>query len=181
MHINLFIIIIILLSSCSNSEKDISGVLSATTIDNAEYAYDGYLLYSDSAKIKVRLDFEVLKKFKKNNLAMTEFPKGMQMEFYDQSQKPSSWLVAKYAIRNDKEANMTARDSVVLYNVEGDKLETSELIWDEKKELIWTDKFVRITQPAKGDTSYGYGFKAKQDFSEFEIEKFSGKGSVKGF
>lgn len=168
------------LFSCVNSDKEINELFQAPG-DNAEYAYDGYLLYSDSANIKVRLDYKELKKFKKNGEALTEFPKGISTEFYDNNQNPSSWLVAKYAIRVDKGGSVTARDSVVLYNIEGDKLETSELIWDEKEGIIRTDKFVRISQPMQGDTSYGYGFRAKQDFSEFEIGKFSGKGSIKGF
>lgn len=165
--------------SCSNSSDDINKLFPVQQ-DNAEYAYNGHLLYSDSAKVKVRLDYVELKKFVKNSEAMTEFPKGIKTEFYDNKQQPTSWLTSKYAIRSDKGGYMTARDSVVLYNADGDKLETSELIWDEKEEIIRTDKFVRITQPMQGDTSYGYGFRAKQDFSEFEIGKFSGKGSING-
>jgi hypothetical protein len=30
---------------------------------------------------------------------------------------------------------------------------------------------VRITDPVKGDTTYGFGFKANQDFTHFEIKK----------
>jgi len=165
--------------SCSNTQEEIDRVVSPVLEESAEYAFDGYLLYSDSAKIKVRLDYDVLKKFKKNGQAMTEFPEGIFTEFYDNRQRPTSWLVAKYALRSDKGGTMIARDSVVLYNLDGDKLETSELIWDEKEEIIRTDKFVRISQPMQGDTSYGYGFRAKQDFSEFEIGKFSGKATVK--
>lgn len=175
-RILLFSISIVLLS-CVTKEKDIAELFPEQEI-SAEYAYDGYLLYSDSAKIRVKVNYEVLKKFKVENDNMTEFPEGIDVEFYDNNQIPSSWLVSKYAIRNDREGTMTARDSVVLYNADGDKLETSELRWIEKDELIYTDKFVRITQPAKQDTSYGYGFRAKQDFSEFEIGKFSGKGSI---
>ena len=109
---------------------------------------------------------------------MTEFPEGMEVEFFDNNQQPSSWLISKYALRNDRKANMVARDSVVLYNSDGDKLETSELWWDENGEEIYTEKFVRITQPGKQDTSYGYGFRAQQDFTEFEIGKFSGLGTL---
>ena len=171
--------LLVLTFSCKNSEKEINDLFIEPQ-DNSEYAYDGYLLYSDSAKIKVKLDYEVLRKFQKDGQDMTEFPEGIFVEFYDNNQVPTSWLVSKYAIRNDREGSMVARDSVVLYNIDDDKLETSELLWDEKEAIIKTEKFVRITQPMKGDTSYGYGFRAKQDFSEFEIGKFSGKGSISG-
>lgn len=178
---NFILLIICLISiSCNNSKEEIDK-LFVEPKEASEFAYDGYLLYSDSAKIKVKLDYEVLRKFEKEGQPMSEFPKGIYVEFYDENQRPTSWLVSNYAIRNEREGSMIARDSVVLYNAEEDKLETSELIWDEDESIIRTDKFVRITQPMKGDTSYGYGFKAKQDFSEFEIGKFSGKGTIEGF
>lgn len=163
--------------SCVTQEKKIAQLFPEDEL-NAEYAYDGHILYSDSAKVRVKLNYKVLRKYKEDNDDMTEFQKGMEVEFFDQYQRPSSWLISKYAIRNDRKGSMVARDSVVLYNADGDKLETSELIWDEEQEIIYTDKFVRITQPAKQDTSYGYGFRAKQDFSEFEIGKFSGLGTL---
>jgi hypothetical protein len=38
---------------------------------------------------------------------------------------------------------------------------------------------VRITQPEKGDTSYGYGFETNKNFTEFKIKKnFSAKMNV---
>ncbi len=163
--------------SCVTKEKDIEELFPDEEAI-AEFAFDGYLLYSDSAKVRVRLNYPILKKFREDVDDMTEFPEGMNVEFFDNNQRPSSWLIAKYALRNDRKANMVARDSVVLYNADGDKLETSELWWDEKAKEIYTDKFVRITQPSKQDTSYGYGFRAEQDFTEFEIGKFSGQGTL---
>lgn len=172
-----FLFCILIFASCVTKEKEIAELFPEEQL-NAEWAYDGYLLYSDSAKVRVKLNYKVLKKFKEETDDLTEFPEGINVEFYNDNQNPSSWLVSKYAIRNDRQGTMKAQDSVVLYNADGDKLETSELLWSEKDELIYTDKFVKITQPAKRDTSYGYGFKAKQDFSEFEIGKFSGQGTI---
>ncbi|MBK8051862.1 MAG: LPS export ABC transporter periplasmic protein LptC [Saprospiraceae bacterium] len=50
-------------------------------------------------------------------------------------------------------------------------METSELIFDEIERIVYTEKLVRITNPIKGDTTYGFGFKANQDFTRFEIKK----------
>jgi len=67
---------------------------------------------------------------------------------------------------------------VNLYNEKNEKLETWELIWDEKGDRVYTDRFVMITQPERGDTSYGYGFVANNDFTRFEIQKNSGKMNI---
>ena len=169
--------LVVLCCSCVTKDKEIAELFPEEQL-NAEYAYNGYLLYSDSAKVRVQLNYPGLPRYNEEDEDLTEFPQGMNVEFFDNNQRPSSWLVSKYALRNDRKGNMVARDSVVLYNADGDKLETSELWWDEKEEEIYTEKFVRITQPAKKDTSYGYGFRAQQDFTEFEIGKFSGLGTL---
>jgi LPS export ABC transporter protein LptC len=91
----------------------------------------------------------------------------------------TSWLEADYAIRKDKDKKFYVKENVVLYNKRNDKLETDELIWNEELEEIYTNKPVKITQPSIGDTSFGFGFKADQEFTRFEISrKFSGIKNV---
>lgn len=172
----------VLFIGCVNKKSDVDALQLPTSTLNKELekAFDGSLIYSDSARIKVKLDYKELVKKEENNVFKTEFPKGIFVTFYDNYQKPNAWLTSKYAIQDDQKGTLIVRDSVVLFNRNKDKLETSELIWNEKNERIQTNKFVRIAQPMRGDTSYGYGLNAKQDFSEFTIEKFSGKGSIDG-
>ena len=108
------------------------------------------------------------------------FTDGVHVEFLDDQQSTLSWLDARFLERKESDGLVYVRDSVVLYNAENEKLETSELIWDEANEYIYTDKFVRITQPEKGDTSYGYGFETNKQFTEFTIKKnFSAKMNIK--
>ena len=67
----------------------------------------------------------------------------------------------------DSTARITARDSVVMTTVKKEKLETAELIWDEKTAKVYTDKFVKVTKP--GEVIYGFGLEAEQDFSYWKI------------
>lgn len=78
-----------------------------------------------------------------------------------------SVLTAKMATRYQEEGKIIARDSVVLTTIKQEKLETEELIWDEKTAKIHTDKFVKVTQP--GEVIYGFGLEAEQDFSYWKI------------
>ena len=71
---------------------------------------------------------------------------------------------------------MTVRGNVRFYNSVEDKLQTSELIWDENLKKIYTEKFIRITRPVMGDTIYGIGFETDQNFKRIEIkQKIKGK------
>jgi len=141
-----------------------------------ERALDVELIYSDSAIVKVKvISPELLRHLDRNN-PIDEFPAGIHVKFYDEYQRVSSYLDARYALRMEKEKRIIVRDSVVFYNKKNEKLETNELIWDEKGERISSEKFVMITRPEQGDTIMGYGIDANEDFTRFEIKrKFSSK------
>jgi len=125
------------------------------------------ILYSDSARVRVRISGPVLHNFTEREDPRQEFPQGVKVDFLDERQQAKSTLTAKNAIRRQDKGQVTARDSVVLNTVRGERLETEELIWDEKTEKIFTDKFVKVTKP--GEIIYGFGLEANQDFSYWKI------------
>jgi hypothetical protein len=99
------------------------------------------------------------------------FPKGILLEFMDNNLEVMSWLKAETAVRDYEKQRITARGNVIFYNDREEKLETSELIFDEIKREAFTEKLVRISQAEKGDTTYGFGFRATDNFTRFEIKK----------
>lgn len=167
-------LLVIFLCACANTNEQVNSLLSNDEI-TTELAKDVEILYSDSAQIKLKITGPSLKRHLDPKEPKEEFTDGIHVEFFGPNKNITSWLDAKYAIRKEKEAKIVVRDSVILYNKQNEKLETSELIWDEKEEKISTNKFVRITQPEKGDTSYGYGFESDNEFSKFAIKNFSAK------
>jgi LPS export ABC transporter protein LptC len=86
-------------------------------------------------------------------------------------------MVAKYAISYNKKEQMIARNDVQLWNAEGKRLNTEELIWDQKTWRIHSEKFSKITSPT--EVIYGDGFESDQDFSKYRIVNISGIVSVK--
>ncbi len=172
-----FLLTMVVLFSCSNDLKDIDAMFDDTQM-SGETGKDIEIIYSDSARIKVVVKAPVMHRSDVNGKIEEIFPAGIHATFYDDHERVTSWMDSKYAIRDQRSNIIIARDSVVLYNVEEDKMITSELIWEEKDRRIYTDKFVRITQPAKGDTTYGWGFEAKDDFSTYKITNYSAKMSI---
>ena len=70
---------------------------------------------------------------------------GIKVVFYDGKKDPVGSVTAKYA-KYTKSSNLwELRDSVVVVNERNDKLETEVLFWDQEKDLIYTDRFVKIT------------------------------------
>ena len=139
-----------------------------------EYASDVTILYSDSAEVQVRITSPLLKRYSARGQQFDEFPDGLLVEFLDSRKNPKSWLEADYAVRKELDQKIYVEKNVKLYNKNNDQLLTEELIWDEKNQELYTNKPVKIAQPSIGDTSFGFGFKADQEFTRFEIQrKFS--------
>nr|MBP6335704.1 LPS export ABC transporter periplasmic protein LptC [Bacteroidia bacterium] len=85
-----------------------------------------------------------------------------------------SRMDADYGVRYEKEQKMEARKNVVVVNERGEQLNTEHLVWDEKRQKLTSDQFVKIT--TKDEIIYGNGFEANQDFSKYKI--FNIKGTI---
>jgi len=168
------IICMSVLMSCENDMKDIID-MTANLDANMEMSRDIELLYSDSAIIKVKVTSPVLIREKTNKGLEEIFPDGLHVEFYDKKGRVNSYMDASLARRNEQKGQIVAEDSVVVYNRDGDKLETTQLIWSEQDQTLENNRFVRITRPKGKDTLYGFGIITDQDFKRFEIKEVLGK------
>lgn len=169
---------ILLLSTFFACETDIEKVKIITTRDNfpVESAKDAEIIYSDSAIIKVRITAPQLDRYVEKN-PYIELPKGIEILFYDEDLEVASQLTADYAISYEDDGRMEARGNVVLINEQGEKLNTEHLIWDEKKELIYSNEFVKIT--TADEIIMGDGFESNQNFTKFKIKNIQGTITIK--
>ncbi|TPE45597.1 LPS export ABC transporter periplasmic protein LptC [Pontibacter mangrovi] len=137
------------------------------TIEN----HDVTTLYSDSAKVLIKLQAPVQQEFEGGDGV---FPKGFYIEFYDEQGKLESTLKGNYGRQETRKSLYYARGNVVVNNLKkNEKLETEELYWNRNKGRIYTDKFVKVTSPEEVIT--GVGLTANQDMSRYSIKKVTGK------
>lgn len=165
----------LLLSSCQTDMETINKVTAFQNLPS-ETMKDAEILYSDSAKVKMKLTAKQLDRFM-GERPYIEMPKGLQMFFYDDSMKINSQMKADYGLRYEKEGIMEAKRNVEVINVKGEKLNTEHLIWNEKKDSIYTKAFVRIT--TKDEVITGNGLKSNQDFTQYRITDIKGIINVK--
>ena len=105
-----------------------------------------------------------------------EFPDGLTAYFLDELQDTSSTLVARRGIYRRRANIITVSDSVVWESSDLQRLETEELNWDEQRELIYTNKFVVLTQPDYIIT--GYGLESDPGFSNARVLEVDGRVPV---
>jgi LPS export ABC transporter protein LptC len=100
-----------------------------------------------------------------------EFKSGIKVIFYDGRKDPAGSVTAKYAKYTKANFLWELRDSVVVINEGNDKLETEILYWDEKKDLIYSDRFVKITN--EDQIVMGTGFESDPRLNKRKIKKVS--------
>lgn len=157
---------LLFLSSCLKREYDLDSIRAPQDY-SVEEATDVHILYSDSARLRVRIEGPLLRRYIYRFRVEEEFPAGVNVTFFDERAQPSAWLSAKYGIRKPQDNETIVRDSVVLYNTQGEKIEGLELIWDENEEVIHTDKFVKITRGE--EVIYSRGFRSNQNFTKYTL------------
>lgn len=135
------------------------------------YAYNVRTLGSDSGHVRFIMVTKELQEFTEEKEPYTLFPQGFDFERLSNAGVPESSIACKYATYFKNTGLWELKDSVVAYNLDGDKFETELLYWDREKEIVHTDKFVTVTRGE--EVMEGYGMDAKQDFSKYQIRDIS--------
>lgn len=164
-----------LLWTCSNTTSRKDAILEGLSLDS-ERASNVDIIYSDSARLQVRIRGPVMINYLEQSQQRQEFPEGIRVDFYNPSGRVSSVLTAKMATRYDSRGIVILQDSVVWQSAEQQRLETSELIWNEANEKVYNNKFLVATTPR--DTIFGKGFTANQNFTDITIIGTDGRLKV---
>lgn len=134
-------------------------------------SYEIEWLYTKNGVATFRVEAPEMFNFEGEN-PYVEFPKGLQLYSYQKSDDENAFMKADYAIQYVNKRQVEASGNVLLKNEKGEKLETEFLIWDEEKERIYTEEFVKITK--EGQVVMGEGFESDIYFSAYTLKKSRG-------
>lgn len=130
------------------------------------------LFRSQYGKVHLKVKAQTVNVFSYQEEPKTEFPDGIVVEFFDDNMNVTSYLSANKAVYYEKENRWEAIGNVEAKNIEGTLFNTEYIEWDEKTELIKSDRFIKVTD--KDAIFIGRGFRAKQDFTDWKIFNISG-------
>ncbi len=134
--------------------------------------------YKISNALKAEAFAPVMNKYtiKKN---IVEFPKGVDVKFYDQNFHVSTSLVCDYAVNYPQQELWKFSGNVVIKSVDGGVLKTQELYFDQKTQKIYSVKYVEVTDN-QGTVIRGKGgFEANYNFTVYEFKNVDGILSFK--
>lgn len=160
-----------ILVSCENDLKVIDKIASQAD-PLSEVGKNVEIFYIDSNFVRVKVIATKLVKYQSEE-PYTEMSDGVSVYFYNSQLEAENKISANYGIIYDNKDEMIARDNVVAINSKNEKLETEELIWNEKERKIYSSKFVKITTPE--EVVYGDGFESNEDLSNYSIKNMKGR------
>ncbi len=133
---------------------------------NAEYTF------TEGGLVKNRLYAGKAEQMQTSDSTYTLLSDGFVLEFYTEAQELDGRLTAKNGFIRGDNSLMVAQDSVVFTNKVGETLYTEELIWEQKRAEVYTNKFVTIERAT--DIIYGKGLISDENFSSYIIKDPTG-------
>ena len=124
-------------------------------------------VYFDTGKVALKIIFPIMEQYDNSGDPYHEFKMGLYVEVFN----PTGSISSKYAkyIRNSDLWEL--KDSVVVINEKQEKLETESLFWDQTKDLIYTDRFVKFT--SEDQLIMGTGFQSDSHLRRRKIFRVS--------
>ncbi|MFW6309594.1 MAG: LPS export ABC transporter periplasmic protein LptC [Prolixibacteraceae bacterium] len=164
---------ILLFSACENDIEKIKPFTTPENLPDVE-ATNIETMFTDSGEVRFFLKAPRLLRFENEGKgkAFIEFPEGIELIKYNDSKEIISSITADYAKQFEKEKKWEAKNNVVATNAKGDTLKTEYLIWEEEKERIYTEEFVKIIRPDQIIT--GIGFESDQSLQNWKIKNPKG-------
>jgi len=164
------LIVIVLATGCVNDINEVNET-SRLAEPGIEKGKNIELFYSENGVVKVRVTAPSVIQHVTSD-PYSEFDQGLKVEFFNDSLRVVSVVSANYGIRYEKDLKTILRNDVQVINEKNEHLSTEELIWDEKKHIIYSEKFVKITTPDQ--VLYGEGMEADEELTKYIIKKPQG-------
>jgi LPS export ABC transporter protein LptC len=166
-------------AGCKNDIEVVNALANEVTLPDQSGKNVEFQL-TDSGKLKLIFKAPLAERYiDKEKEPFKEFPKGIEVLFYNEDEQLESKITAGYAKQWEEQMLWKATDSVVAQNVlTGERLDTEELFWDEKNKKIYANVFTKITN--EEGIFYGEkGFEADQDLENYKLIGSSGSVKVK--
>jgi LPS export ABC transporter protein LptC len=139
---------------------------------------DVKLLYSEAAKLKVRLTTAKQFRYANDN---RRYPKPVFISFYSPSGDEITTIRSDSGKYDKAKDLYTVMGNVVVINKQKqEKLLTPELNWKPLTKKVFTEKRVTVLSQQTGEKLYGIGLDANQDFTQYSIRKPTGVFNVEG-
>ncbi|MFA7447828.1 MAG: LPS export ABC transporter periplasmic protein LptC [Weeksellaceae bacterium] len=130
---------------------------------------NAHIVYKDSGFVKINLRSPLIEEYAFIDSAYTQFPKGLEMNFYTNNIDSPGYLRANWAIMYELKEWYEGRGDVKIISEKGDTLKTQKLFWNKKERRVFTSDTVFIISKSGDSLQANNGLEAKDDLSEYTL------------
>jgi len=171
-HVALLLALWSLLAATGCEEKikpSVLGGVSGSTLPTQE-SWNSTVTFTDSGIVKAILKAGHISQFEGSKVTFLD--KGVHVDFFDEHGAHSSVLTSVTGKVDENTNNLEADGNVVVVSDSGVVVETEKLLWDNQRQIIHSDEFVRITSPK--ENLQGHGFESDQSLKNYKIFRVTG-------
>lgn len=166
------VVVLIFLFSCSGGTNRAESDIVASDSTAVMSTYGVTTLISDSGRISYKIEAEEWSIFNKRRPPYWSFEKGLYLEKYDRNMNIEATVKCDTAYYFNEDKLWKLLGNIDIKNSKNEKFQTDTLYWDQGKEMIYSDAYIRIEQ---GDQiTEGYGFSSNQNLSVWQIKNTKG-------
>ena len=165
-------VMLLLFSSCSGRKKDLGAAITERDSLPVMDTRGVTTLISDSGITRYRINTEEWLVFDRKNPPYWAFEKGVYLEKFDSLFQVDASIKADTAYFYNKEELWKLMGNVDVKNLKGERFNTDLLYWDQRKQKVYSDQFIRIEQPDRIIT--GRGFESNQQMTVYTIRQPEG-------
>lgn len=166
------VVVLFLLFSCkSNVTEHIEPVLNRADMPRL-HSQNVTTVISDSGITRYRINTPQWDIYDRSNQPYWEFPYGVHFERFDEQLVVDANIHCEYAKYLENEQVWELKGNVRATNIQGELFETEQLFWDQKKEKIYSDSLIKITQ--EDYIIIGKGFESNQEMTKYQVKQSHG-------
>ncbi len=160
---------------CGCEEKIKPSVISSVnsqTLPQQE-SWNSTIVVSDSGLIRAVIRAGYICSYETS--PVTQMSQGVKVRFFDSEGKQTSFLTSEEGNVDEVTNNLEAHKNVVVVSSDSSRLKTEDLLWDNRRQLIYTprDEYVDITTPK--EKLQGRGFESDQYLRNYRIFRVTGE------
>lgn len=173
---NAAVVVLIFLTSCQEKQFNAPAIECRDSLAVMS-TYGVSTLISDSGRISYKIDAEEWFVFDKRQPPYWAFEKGVYLEKYDHELNIEATIQCDTAYYYSEQKLWKLIGNVDIRNPKDERFFTDLMYWDQEKELIYSDAYIKIEQ--EDQVTEGVGFSSNQSMTVWEIKNTKGIYAIK--
>lgn len=170
------IVVLIFHSSCKGESNEKTIAVECSDSLAVMSTFDVNTVVSDSGRISYKIIADEWRIYDKRKPPHWAFEQGVYLEKYDREKNIEATVKCDTAYYYSEQKLWKLIGNVDIKNAKDEKFYTHLMYWDQEKEQIYSDAYIRIEQADQ--VTEGFGFSANQNLTVWQINNTKGIFSI---